>query len=182
MSRSPFHSKRLPVKATPHKGLHAGDTVTVTASGFQPGAPLAIVECSSTATTKGSGSCDLGTSTFLNGQDLTADASGKLTATYKISRHITTPNDGALDCARGNIDPDAYDAAIAADPGRADTRLSGYFTCMVIVADVNDYQQSGGDPIAFAGASFKPLPWQTAPVPVAAAPAVAVAAQPTFTG
>lgn len=182
--QGPFRSKRLPVTVTPHKGLHDGASVTVTASGFEPGAALSIVECNSVAATKGAAACDLDTSTALSGRELTADAHGNLTATYKISQHITTPDDGPLDCAKGNVDPDAYDAAIAADPDRANTALPGYFTCTVVVADIGDYQQSGGDPIAFAGASFKPLPWQTTPVPVTATatPAVPVTAQPTFTG
>lgn len=194
----PFHSERLPVSVSPHTGLNEGDTVTVSASGFKPGANLSIVECTNDAATEGIDACDIGTSSFLNGQNLTADAQGRVTATYRISRHISTGSHGDIDCAKGNVDPDAYDKALAEDPSRAVAQQAGYFTCIVVVADIADYSQSGADPIAFAGASFKPLPWTQVPTPstpptpptttatvakpTTAKPANPVAAQPTFTG
>lgn len=126
----PFHSKQLPVHVTPNKGLHDGDTVTVTASGFMSGASVAIIECNGSAVISGSEACDLNTSTFLNGRSLTADALGNVTTTYAITQHITTPKDGPLDCATSNVDPDAYNAGVAEDPSRTlprncacDTRL-----------------------------------------------------------
>ncbi len=176
----PFHSKRLPVQVTPNKGLHDGDTVTVTASGFEPGATVAIIECNGSAVNVGIEACDIDTSTFINGPDITADAQGNVTATYAITRNINTPQDGPLDCATGNVDPDAYLAGIAADPSRANLTDAGYFSCTVVVADVEDYTQSGGSPIAFEGAIFRRLPWEIEPV--AAAPAKPIAAQPKFTG
>ena len=176
----PFRSKQLPVRVTPNKGLHDGDTVTVTASGFAPGATLSIVECDGSAVKVGDDACDLGTSSFINGTDLTADAHGNLTATYAIKRHITTPKNGPLDCATSNVDPDAYNAGVAADPSRAGITAPGYFSCIIVVADIGDYQQSGGTPFAFEGAKFRRLPWQ---VDARQAPAATpVAAQPTFTG
>lgn len=180
-----FHSKRLPVQVTPNKGLHDGDTVTVTASGFAPGASVAIIECNSSAVADGIDACDVNTSTLLKGTDVIADAQGNVTATYAITQHISTPKDGPLDCATSNVDPDAYNAGIAADPSRASITAPGYFTCMIVVADTSDYQQSGGTPFAFEGAKFRRLPWQVDPpvtVPLHAAPATPISAQPTFTG
>ena len=159
----PFHSERLPVSVSPHTELSDGDTVTVTASGFEPGANLVIVECTDDAVTDGIDACDVSTSSFLNGQNLAADAQGRVTATYHIRRRISTTNHGDVDCAEGNVDPDAFDEALAEDPSRAVDQLPGYFTCMVVVADIADYNQSGADLIAFVGASCKPLPWTRAP-------------------
>lgn len=183
LPEGPFHSKQHPVTVTPNKDLHVGDTVTVTASGFVPGTSVSIVECNSTAVSAGAAACDLGTSSFLNGADLTVDAQGNVTSTYVIKRHITTPKDGALDCATSNIDPDAYAAGIAADPSRAPTTAPGYFSCIIVVADISNYQESGGALFSFTGAKFRRLPWEIDPRPVAfAAPATPVSAQPTFTG
>lgn len=179
----PFTSARHPVTITPHKGLHDNDTVTVTASGFRPGADIAIVECTGTALSEGASACDIDTSTVIAGQQVTADAAGNVSATYTVRRNIRT-GDGAFDCRNGNVDPDAYAAGVAVDPTRdAALRGGGYSSCIIAVADLSDYSESGGMPIAFAGATFKPLPWEhpstaghTAPV------ATPVSARPSFTG
>lgn len=180
----PFHSKQLPVQVTPHKGLHDGDTVTVTGSGFTPGSSVAIIECNGSAATIGLEACDINTSTFLGGTEITADAQGNATATYAIKQHISTPDDGPLDCATSNVDPDAYLAGVAADPSRGPITAPGYFSCMIVMADISDYEFSGGSPISFAGATFRRLPWQTDQPEASpqAVPAKAVFAQPTFTG
>jgi hypothetical protein len=176
----PFRSKQHPVTVKPNKDLHDGDTVTVTASGFEPGASVSIVECNGSAVTVGAAACDLNTSSFLDGTDLTVDAQGNVSATYAITRHITTPKDGPLDCATSNVNPDAYAAGVAADPSRAPITAPGYFSCVIVVADISDYTESGGAAFAFAGAKFRRLPWEVEPR--RAAPATPIAAQPTFTG
>lgn len=180
----PFVSARHPVTVTPHKGLHDGDTVTVTASGFRPGASIAIVECTGKALAEGASACDIDTSTLVNGRSITADGNGKVAATYEVERFLQT-DEGSVDCAKGNVDPDAYAQGIAADPSRFTTlEGGGYFSCIVAVADLDDYSESGGAPIAFEGAQFKKLPWEhDAPGPAPKAPAATpVKAQPAFTG
>jgi hypothetical protein len=179
-----FKTKFLRVRATPHKGLHEGDVVTLTGAGFDPGADLAAIQCNGDASVKGPSECDFGTDTF-GKRAITADAHGNVSTTFTIHRTITVGSGKTLDCAKGNIDPDAFDAAVEADPSKAVLKGTGYFSCAVILAQINDYSKSGGDVIAFAGATFKPLPWDTTPVayhPPTAAPAAPVAAQPTFTG
>lgn len=180
----PFHSVRHPVTVTPHKGLRDGDTVTVTASGFRPGAEIAIVECTGKALAEGAAACDLDTSSVMRGQTISADANGNVSATYEIERYLQT-DEGSFDCRDGNVNPDAYTQGIAADPTRNSTLDGGgYFSCIVAVADLTDYSESGGTPIAFEGAQFKKLPWEhDAPAPTSKAPAATpVKAQPVFTG
>ncbi len=179
-----FKTKFLRVRATPHKGLHDGDVVSLTGAGFDPGAALAAIQCNGDASVKGPSECDFGTDTF-GKRAITADAHGKVSTTFTIHRSITVGSGKTLDCAKGNIDPDAFDAAVEADPSKAILKGTGYFSCAVILAQINDYSKSGGDVIAFAGATFKPLPWETTPVayhPTTAPPAAPVAAEPTFTG
>lgn len=182
---TPFVSDRLPVTITPNKGLHDGQVVTVTASGFTPGANVSLIQCTGTALAQGIGGCDLDTSTFLEGTTITADAQGRVSATFTIRRFLEI-NGNRVDCASGNIDPDAWTAGIAQDPAR-ETSLQdqGYFSCLVGVADLSNYRHSGGAPIAFDGAVFKPLPWESqAPRDSGRAPgaATAVRAQPTYAG
>lgn len=205
----PFTSQHLPVQVDPHKGLTDGQNVTVTASGFAPGAQLSIVECTGAALSRGELACDLSTSSALRDDTgiLQADAQGNLTADYQVSRFIDV--DGQrVDCRDGNIDPDAFAAGVAEDPSRVGVLDDpAYSTCIVAVADLDDYSMSGGTPIAFEGAQFRALPWQSTAGPIppglepivkdrtvqrapeappAVAPAApaanAVAAQPTFTG
>jgi len=180
----PFSSVRHPVTVTPHRGLHDGDTVTVTATGYRPGASIAIVECLGAALDEGAGACDLDTSTVMRGQTVTADAQGNVSATYEIERNLHI-GDSSFDCRNGNIDPDEYVEGIAADPSRVSTLQGGdYTTCIVAVADLSDYSESGGTPIAFDGARFKKLPWEHDALPRdrTATAATPVKAQPSFTG
>ncbi|HET8931282.1 MAG TPA: neocarzinostatin apoprotein domain-containing protein [Acidimicrobiales bacterium] len=180
----PFHSVRHPVTVTPNKGLGDGDTVTVTASGYRPGAEIVIIECAGQALTVGAGACDFDTSSVIRGHMVSADAKGNVSATYEIERYLQT-DEGSFDCAKGNVDPDAYTQGIAADPTRNSTLDGGgYFSCIVAIADLTDYSESGGSPIAFEGAQFKKLPWEhDAPAPSRKARAATpVKAQPAFTG
>ena len=156
----PFHSRQLPVHVTPNKGLHDGDTVTVTASGFaarRDGLRRRVRRKRRQGRRR---RMCLNTSSFLNGTDLTADAHGNVTATYAIKRHITTPKNGPLDCATSNVDPDAYDAGSPpirlgrASPHRATSAASSWWPTSTT------HQQSGGTPFSFEGAKFRRLPWQ----------------------
>ena len=180
----PFSSAQNPVTVTPHKGLGDGATVTVTASGFQPGASVAVVECTGSVFTDGARACDVDTSTVMAGESVVADAHGRVSTTYTIERFIETV-DGSFDCAEGNIDPDAYARGIAVDPSRsAVLGADGYFTCVIAVADLGDYADSGATPIAFDGARFERLPWERDRTgrPGTAPAATAVRARPAFTG
>ena len=190
----PVRSKRLPVRATPHKGLHNGQQVAVSGSGFTPGHPVAVLECSLTVNTHSIGACDVsglvGAASRLAVGSVgiaVADAHGNVSTAITLKQHFTTLDGKRLDCAKGNIDPDAFDAGVAAKPSRA-VVMPGYFSCAVSLMDISDFSQSGADPVAFAGEHFKSLPWATppaAPTPKVAPTAVAatpVAAAPTFTG
>jgi len=147
-----------PVTVTPAKDLVDSQLVTVTASGFRPGADIAIVTCEGQASTQGVGACDLDTSTVIRGEHISADPQGRVTAQYRITQHITRSDNGTpVDCAAGNIDPDQYQQRVAAG-GNPIITEPGYFSCIVAVADLADYAQSGGSPIAFRGAQYKDLP------------------------
>jgi hypothetical protein len=83
------------VSVTPNAALLDGDAVTVSASGFTAGAPLAIIEC-----TNGFASvndCDLSTASFPQ-----ADNNGNLSVSYNVFRVISTPNTPSTDCAPAN--------------------------------------------------------------------------------
>jgi hypothetical protein len=78
---------------TPNAGLVDGQSVSVSASGYTPGAGLAVLECTAGASSEND--CDLSTVAYVN-----ADASSAVSTTYGVFREIFTANDGAgLDCA-----------------------------------------------------------------------------------
>jgi len=78
---------------TPNTGLLDGQSVSVSASGYTPGAGLAVLECTTGASSESD--CDLSTVAYVN-----ADASGAVSTTYGVFRVIFTANDGAgVDCA-----------------------------------------------------------------------------------
>lgn len=120
-------SIQLPVDAVPDVGLHDGDEVTVSASGFVPGESVGLVQCAREAggptpeTRGGADGCYI--SQYTN---LTADDQGAATGTYRVRRILTTPLTGTVDCA--------------AEVGR----------CMVAMGAISDYDRSGGHPIEFA--------------------------------
>ncbi len=84
-----FKTKFLRVRATPHKGLHDADVVTLTGRGLRPGAALAAIQCNGDASVKGPSECDFGTDTF-GKRAITADAHGNVSTTFTIHRSITT--------------------------------------------------------------------------------------------
>lgn len=120
-------SVKLPVTAVPDVGLHDGDEVTVSASGFVPGESVGLVQCAAEAggptpeARGGVDGCYIGQYT-----NLTADDQGTATGTYRVHRILTTPLTGTVDCA-----------------AQADR-------CMVAMGAIADYDRSGGHPIEFA--------------------------------
>jgi hypothetical protein len=79
---------------TPHTGLTDGQAVSLAASGFSftSDTPVGAAEC-----TRGSvaiSSCDLA-DTFTS----TTASTGTFTFSYNVTRHIVTPDSGAVDCA-----------------------------------------------------------------------------------
>ena len=68
------------VTISPSSGLKSGQTVHVTATGFSPNQPLVINECADKGASTGPGDCNL------EGLVQTmSDASGKVTADYKVT-------------------------------------------------------------------------------------------------
>lgn len=86
------------ITVTPSTGLVDGQTVTVSGAGFHFEGPnlVAIGECAVTAQTPTQNDCDLSTvSTYVVSTD-------DFVETYTVSRHITTSNEGVIDCAVPN--------------------------------------------------------------------------------
>ena len=84
------------VSVTPNAGLLDADQVSVSASGYTPDALLAVIECTTAATSQDD--CDLSTVAFAN-----ADGSGNLSTTYAVFREIfPATNPDGLDCAPSN--------------------------------------------------------------------------------
>ncbi|MEM8707255.1 MAG: neocarzinostatin apoprotein domain-containing protein [Actinomycetota bacterium] len=108
-------SLRMPMRAVPDDGLIDGQVVELYAEGFAPATSVAMVQCVGIdGTPGGEGNCDVGNYT-LGG----SDESGTVSATMTVRRFITTTNAGAVDCA---------------DPGA--------FQCVVVVANIADYDES----------------------------------------
>jgi hypothetical protein len=86
------------IAVTPNSDLADGQTVTVTASGFTIPTPtiIGIEECSTKATSPYVNDCDTSTATFFS------VTTGNYSESYSVVRHITTPNEGFIDCAVPN--------------------------------------------------------------------------------
>ncbi len=115
-------SEQLPVAVEPAEGLTDGATVFVTSEAFDPYAIVSIGLCLEEAATerKGAEACDTDA-----GQRFAVAADGTLTAVVAVPRVIT-------------VGGEAHDCAAA--PKR----------CLLVAADANDYDRSGGEPLAFA--------------------------------
>ncbi len=106
------------IAVSPSTGLADGQTVTVTAGGFTIPTPtfIGIEECSTQAKAPYENDCDTSTATIF---EVTTD---NYTQSYDVVRHITTPNEGAIDCAlpdaceilSGGAYPDTSQEAIRA--------------------------------------------------------------------
>jgi len=116
-------SMQLPVTASPDRGVVDGDIVTVTGSGFAPGETVGIVQCAVEARDLRAGvdACDIARPT-----PVTADADGVATGTFRVSRILTTPLTGTIDCA------------------------SSERRCGLGVGAISDYDRAGGVWIQFA--------------------------------
>lgn len=116
----------LPVSVDPAVDLADGQTVQVSGSGFEPGESVGVVQCTADAREPvyaGVDACR--TSPFTQ---LTADANGDVRGEFTVSRTLTVPFSGTVDCA--------------AAPG----------TCLVGVGALSDYDRSGGMVLDFAAA------------------------------
>ena len=86
------------ISATPATGLVDGQTVTVSGAGFDFGVPnlVAIGECAAIVEPPTQNDCDLSTvSTYVVSTD-------NFVETYAVRQHITTSNEGAIDCGIPN--------------------------------------------------------------------------------
>jgi hypothetical protein len=84
------------VSVTPNSGLVDAQSVDVSASGYTADTQLAVIECTTGATSQDD--CDLSTLAYTS-----ADASGNVSTTYAVFREIfPASNQAGLDCAPSN--------------------------------------------------------------------------------
>ena len=117
-------SVNLPVTVEPATALADGQIVEVRASGFEPGESVGVVQCTAAARAPihaGVDACR--TSPFTQ---LTADANGEVAGEFTLSRTLTVPFSGTVDCAAA---PDA---------------------CLIGVGALSNYDRSGGANLTFA--------------------------------
>jgi LPXTG-motif cell wall-anchored protein len=78
----------------PSSGLHDGDVVTVTGSGFTPGEQVAMLQCRGGPADETGGNCDIpGTLKYFP-----VDESGDLHAAFTVKRLLHTRNFADVDC------------------------------------------------------------------------------------
>lgn len=122
-------SARLAVDVSPTTGLHEGDLVTVRSTAFRPKVAVGVAVCLSEADTerRGVDACD-----EVQGARYATDASGHLAATYRVPRQI-------------RVGGRTYDCAARAE------------RCLVVAADADDFDRSGGQAITFAADLADPV-------------------------
>ena len=171
-------SRLLDVRVSPDSNLVDGQQITVTGSGFPPGKSYAVLMCTNQARVQGVNACDINTSTgFTSGLAIT-EGDGTLTDSYVVHRYITVGGQ-SVDCMSGNVNPDDYAQGVEAEGTAGKVRPDG-FTCIIAAALLDDYDQSGGWPISFAGAEFvTPVP--TVIVPPSTASTEAPSTEPPGT-
>lgn len=115
-------SLRLPVDVAPRTGLTDGQAVLVTSTAFAPHSIVGVATCLREADVDAEGvdACDT-----VQGSYFAVDPGGRLAVAYTPPRVITVGGT-AHDCA--------------AEPDR----------CLVVAADFEDYDRSGGQAISFA--------------------------------
>jgi hypothetical protein len=137
MPSSPIDGKaswRFPVVVEQQSGLHDGDTVTVYGRGFTPNSSVGLVMCGAEADVDGAGvgGCDLsapeGQGAFDHVTYGNANEAGDVIASFQVRRFIDTPVGGRIDCQ------------------------SAAERCLIAVAQVSDYDRSGGSYVNFADA------------------------------
>lgn len=122
-------SQRLDVLVAPATGLDEGTVVTVGSRAFEPSSIVGVAVCLDEADTDAAGveACD-----EVQGARYATDADGVLRATYPVPRTIAVGG-RTVDCAER--------------PGR----------CVLVAADANDYDRSGGQPLAFDASTPAPV-------------------------
>ena len=120
----------LPVTVEPAVGLEDGSRVTATGSGFVPSEQVAIVQCAIEAGRPARGGeaagvdgCDTSRVEYAN-----ASSDGVATGEFSLSKTITTPVTGTIDCSSG--------------PER----------CILAMAAMTDYDRSGAGRLTFGPA------------------------------
>lgn len=146
-------SQRLGVVVSPAEDLVHGQEVVVASDAFEPKKVIGVAVCLREADTDlvGVDACD-----SIQGALYATDGDGLLEATYAVPRTISVGG-ATHDCA--------------GEPGR----------CLLVAADASDYDQSGGQPLAFrADVGPAPNPPTRRPssdqLPIGAAPGGPVAA------
>jgi cell division septation protein DedD len=171
-------SRRLPVTVTPASGIVDGQTVTITGSGFPVGKSVAAVVCTIAAGSQGVAACDVSTSSFMAGTTTIVDRDGRFTIRYPMHRRILVGGQ-TVDCATGNVDPDAYHQAVLQFGPMVRITTPGAFSCLVAVGAIDDYDQSGGALVAFAGETFVPFEVDGVPEPTTTTAAPTTTSAPT---
>jgi hypothetical protein len=161
-------TRRLPITVTPFEGLSEGQLVTIHGSEFPPGVQVAAVMCTLDAGHLGVAACDIGTSN-LGASGSTVAPDGTFTFTYPVRETFHNVH-GDINCAGANIDPSAYSADTAKYGPLIQVATPGAWSCIVAVGDVNDYDQSGGAIVSFAGENFAPFEVDTHPTTTATSP------------
>lgn len=136
-------SLRLPVTITPNRDLVDGQVVTISGTGFPANVDIAFATCTNASEQQGIDTCDLSTSTYMQGRKITTNRDGAFSEPYTVRRYLTVAGQ-PVDCGRGNLDPDATTV----------TTMPGDFTCVMGAGVLANYDISGGGPVAFAGAEF----------------------------
>jgi hypothetical protein len=149
-------SHRLPITVTPDDGLIDGQSVTITGSGFPRGKSVAAVVCTIDAGSKGADACDISTSSFMAGTTTIVDSDGRFSLTYKVHRRIDVGGK-TIDCATGNVDPHAYHQSVVEFGPFVRISTPGAFACLIGVGAIDNYDQSGGVLVAFAGETYLPF-------------------------
>ncbi|MGN6695930.1 MAG: neocarzinostatin apoprotein domain-containing protein, partial [Aquihabitans sp.] len=123
-------SQHLAVGVAPAAGLSDGDPVLVTSEEFDANTIVGVAVCLQAADTqrKGVDACDQ-----VHGSRFAVGPDGHLEATYLVPRVITV---------RGTT----YDCATKAE------------RCLLVAADANDYDESGGQPLRFRSPDSLPAP------------------------
>lgn len=143
-------SMRLPVRVAPDHDLVDGQRVTVIGSGFRPRTTVGAVMCTDRAQTQGINACDM----TVIGITAPVLADGTFSLQYTIRQR---PLIGGLpfDCRNGNVDPARYEEAVRTNTLPSPPDLDAT-TCIIAVGQIDDYDVSGGWPIAIKGATFLP--------------------------
>lgn len=116
------------VQAQPSTNVADGQVITVTGSGFSPGATIVVIECQAGATSESG--CDL--STY---ETTTASSSGGFSTPYIASRYLQL----------GGPIPTTLDCAVVG-------------ACVLAAANLSDYAEAASTPLSFDPSAPTPPP------------------------